>query len=163
MVAEGHVLDELFMQVNHLHHLRAHMLLNGIGLYRGRPPILFFLRENGPCSQKQIADYLRINPATMTVMLGRMEKDGLIERRQDTVDARVTKVNVTEKGLESCKAAEKCMDKLRSELYKDFSDEEREALERTFAKMRANLTEAILKDGGDVPDLDHPPVFKKRK
>ena len=133
-------LDEMFMQVVHLHHHRAHNLLNDIGLYRGRPHILFYLQDHRDCSQKQLADHMRLKPATVTVVLGRMEKDELIERRQDEVDARVSRVNITQKGLDLCQKATEQFALLREGMYKDFSQEEIELLLSFYGRMRANLT-----------------------
>ena len=51
--------------------------------------MLFALYKKDGQSQKDLAKQLNINPATITVMLTRMEKAGLLERRKDPDDQRV--------------------------------------------------------------------------
>lgn len=73
----------IFLEILRLHHYRTHVLLDEIGVYPGQPPLLFIINKEGGQSQKELADRLKIKPATITVMLKRMEKANLVERKQD--------------------------------------------------------------------------------
>jgi DNA-binding MarR family transcriptional regulator len=46
----------------------------------------------------QVARLLHVHPATVTGVLGRLEKQGLIHRRADPTDRRRTRLGITEKG-----------------------------------------------------------------
>jgi DNA-binding MarR family transcriptional regulator len=48
--------------------------------------------------QSQLAASMEVEPPTATKMLQRMERAGLIERRTDPTDARVSRVYLTERG-----------------------------------------------------------------
>jgi len=48
----------------------------------------------------ELAQRLNIRPSSLTDALNRMEHHGLIERRRDEEDSRVTRVHVTEKGMQ---------------------------------------------------------------
>ena len=56
-------------------------------------------RENG-LSQQELADRLILSKPTISLTLQKMEYLGLIERRADEEDARVTHVYLTDKGFE---------------------------------------------------------------
>ena len=89
----------LFAELGRLHFLRTHSFLEKTGVYPGQPPLLFALyKENGQ-SQKDLAKKMRIKPATMTVMIKRMEKTNFIERNQDDNDQRISRIYITEKGI----------------------------------------------------------------
>ena len=61
----------------------------------GMGHILFALFENDDCNVKEIVARTRLSFPTITVLLGRMEKDGLIERRRDREDGRAVRVRLT--------------------------------------------------------------------
>jgi len=52
-------------------------------------------------TQSQLAEKQRITPATLTPMLQRMEKAGLVERYADADDQRVTRVRLTKPGMKA--------------------------------------------------------------
>lgn len=53
--------------------------------------------KEGLC-QRELADLLHIEKATATVMLQKMQRNGLIDRRQDAEDQRVTRIYLTAYG-----------------------------------------------------------------
>lgn len=132
-------LYSVFSQVIRLHHRRSHAFLEKMGIYPGQPPLLFsLLRKNGQ-SQKELAERLHVQAATVTVMLGRMEKTGLIERRQDENDQRVSRVYLTERGKMFCEELRETMKSFNRECFKNFTDEEQILLRRFFMQIRDNL------------------------
>ena len=56
-------------------------------------------RENG-LSQQDLATRLVLSKPTISLTLQKMEYEGLIKREADEIDARVTRVYLTEKGFE---------------------------------------------------------------
>ena len=129
----------IFGQVVRFHHVRMQKTLDKVGLYPGQPPMLFTLYHKDGQNQKELAKKLHIKPATATVMLGRMEKSGLIERRQDSNDQRVSRVYITDKGRETCKQSAEIMKQIYGEMFSNFSEEERIIMRRLFIQMRDNL------------------------
>lgn len=129
----------VFLEILRLHHYRTHVLLDGIGIYPGQPPMLFILNKKDGQSQKELADRLKLSAATIAVMLKRMEKAKLVIRRQDTEDQRISRVYITEEGREKCKKAKEVMMKLDEECFGEFTLEEKIILRRLFMQMRDNL------------------------
>lgn len=68
------------------------------GLSSGQPKVLEFLLENEGSDQKTIAANCEIEQATVGTILNKMEKDGLIERRQAVGNRRSLFVYMTSKG-----------------------------------------------------------------
>lgn len=72
--------------------------LSTAGVHHGQGRVLAALARNGELSQIEIAEGLHLERATVTVMVLRMEKSGLIERTRDKQDHRVMKVRLTAAG-----------------------------------------------------------------
>src|SRR5258708_20952063 len=88
----------LLIQVMKAHRRQAESQLNALGVHLGQEMLLFQLwDEDGP-TQSEIADWICVEAPTVTKMLQRMEVTGLVERRQDSQDARVSRVYLTPKG-----------------------------------------------------------------
>lgn len=132
-------LNSLFFQVIKLHRIRASALFGEIGLSRGQPPILELLWKKDGCNQREIAEILHIKPATVTDILQRMEKAGLLERRADPSDSRMSRVYLTQKGKRSIIEVEKALNTLENECFRGFTLEEKILLRRFFIQMRDNL------------------------
>lgn len=132
-----------FLRASRMHYIRTHSLLSEIGVYHGQPPLLCALEKNDGLSQREIADILKIAPPTITVMLKRMEKAGLISRKQDFKDQRVSRVYLTQDGRDKCKKSKEAMSILAEECFEGFSSEEKEELKRFLEKMGNNLKEKV--------------------
>jgi len=133
-------------QVRGLHHCRTHKLLDKLGVYPGQPPLLFALHKQDGQSQKELSEKLSIQPATITMMVRRMTKAGLLERRQDTKDQRISRVYLTEQGKDVRKKVAAAVDEIEKECFKDFTEQEEELLGRLLFKMKQNLIEACEKN-----------------
>jgi len=133
-------LDFLLAQVCRLHHTRARALLEGIGLYRGQPPLLFALWEKEGRTHSELADILSVQPSTITKMLKRMERAGFVERRQDLDDQRVSRVYLTDAGRVIQNEVQQVFLALEEETFDGFTLEERALLRRLLARIRDNLT-----------------------
>ncbi len=132
-------MDILLANICHLHYIRAHQLLEAIGLYRGQPPVLRALWGQEGLSQTALAARLRISPATITKMLQRMEKAGFIQRKPDAEDQRITRVFLTEAGRAIQTEVETVWETMEAETYAGFALEERGLLRRFLLQMRENL------------------------
>jgi MarR family transcriptional regulator, organic hydroperoxide resistance regulator len=135
-------IDFLLAQVCHLHHARAQQLFEGLGLYRGQPPLLRQLWEQEGLSQNELAERMRNTPATVTRMLQRMEKAGFILRRTDEADQRVMRVYLTEAGRAVQAQVERQLAIIEAETFAGFSEEERALLRRCLLQIRGNLRRA---------------------
>ena len=135
-------LDFLLANICHLHHARAHQLLEALGLYRGQPPVLRALWEREGLTQTELAERMKITPATMTKMLQRMEKAGFIQRKVDAEDQRISRVYLTEAGNMVQKDVEAVFRLTEEETFGNFTIEEQVLLRRFLLQMRENLLTA---------------------
>lgn len=132
-------LYSLLWQVIRQHFIRHHRLLSKIGLHKGQPPILAMLWNRDGLTQKEIAEELRLRPSTVTVILKRMEKAGLLKREPDHYDMRISRVYLTQKGKDLRKDVEEIMKTMEEECFAGFTFEEKILLRRFFIQIRDNL------------------------
>jgi DNA-binding MarR family transcriptional regulator len=69
-----------------------------LGLFPNQEIMLIQLAASDGLSQKTLAQTLKVNHATVAKTVGRMEKAGLVERRESDRDRRITLVYLTEAG-----------------------------------------------------------------
>jgi DNA-binding MarR family transcriptional regulator len=144
-------IDFLLAQICKLHHARAHTLLEGLGLYRGQPPMLHALWEQEGLTHSELAARLHVQPATITKMIQRMEKAGFVERRDDPKDQRVSRVYLSEAGYAIRAKVEQVWDQLGSETFARVTPAEQETLHRLFLIIRENLIQVH----NEAPRLGH--------
>lgn len=132
-----------FLNASRMHYIRTHILLSEVGVYHGQPPLLFTLEKHDGLSQREIADILNIAPSTITVMLKRMERSGIIFKKQDPKDQRISRVYLTEQGNSLCKETKKVTKALAKECFDGFTPEEKEDFKKLLTKMGNNLKEKL--------------------
>jgi MarR family transcriptional regulator, organic hydroperoxide resistance regulator len=69
-----------------------------LGLFPNQEIMLIQLAASDGLPQKTLAQTLKVNHATVTKTVGRMEKAGLVERRESDQDRRITLVYLTPAG-----------------------------------------------------------------
>ena len=77
------------------HRARLSALLAPHGLHAGQDLLLLAVWETPGLRQGALADRLDVEPPTITRMLQRLERGGMIERRTDPHDRRVMQVHPT--------------------------------------------------------------------
>jgi len=129
----------LLLHLGRAHHSLIRKQMHRLGLHRGQPPVLFALHKQDGMSNSDLAEFLEITPATLTNKVKRMEKAGLVIRRRDPADERVSRIYLTDKGRG-------LMDKLRqSVVQKDaamlegFSKSEKKRLKDDLLKVLKNI------------------------
>lgn len=68
------------------------------GILPGQYPVAVELLAHDGMSQRDLCEVVRIEQATMANTLKRMERDGLITRRQSAEDGRLATIHLTEHG-----------------------------------------------------------------
>ena len=139
---EPQTLDFLLAQVSRLHRHRAHGLLDGLGLYRGQPPVLFALWEQDGLTHGELAEKLEITPATVTRMIQRMEKTGFVQRKPDDSDQRISRVYLTEAGRAIRAKLQLVWDRMEVENFAGFNEDELTLLRTFLLRIRENLVHA---------------------
>lgn len=121
----------------------AEKMWSEIGLHVGQDMLLLQLWPEEGLTQSELAERLYIQPATVTKTLQRMEQTGLIERRGDPDDQRVSRVYLTEQGRALLQPYEEVRARLEQYFTKDLSLEEQLLLRRLLMQVHTNLREHI--------------------
>lgn len=87
-----------FMRVAHRQRQALHRGLARHDVHPAQASVLRMLATHRDLSQRDLADHLMLSRPTVTRVLQRMERNGLVERRADDADQRVTRVSLTEEG-----------------------------------------------------------------
>lgn len=94
-------------------------------------------------SQRELADELKIERATATVMLQKLEKAGFIERRPDPSDQRVTRIFITEKGEEANRHSDDECDEFIANCFAGMDSESGDKLAECLELIENNLFEFL--------------------
>ncbi len=132
----------LLSQVCKLRRSRGSTRLEEIGLYRGQHFVLAALWEQDGLTHSELADQLYVRPATITNALKRMETAGLVERRRDDRDQRVSHAYLTDAGRRIRSDVERVWAALDEKAFGDLSPEE--ALQ--FRRLLFRIRESLLRD-----------------
>lgn len=89
--------------------------------------------------QKDIEEEYSIRPATATVLLKKMEKNGLIKREPVSYDARLKKITLTPAALTYREQVFHDIVELETDLTRGISEEELQIFYKVMEKMMENL------------------------
>jgi DNA-binding MarR family transcriptional regulator len=128
------------LQVHKAHRARAEAALNKLGLHAGQEMLLFRLWIEEGIPQSQLAASMGVEPPTATKMLQRMEHTGLIERRPDPEDARISRVYLTERGRALEQSVLEVWKQLEAQTVVGLSATEQALLHRLLMQVSANLS-----------------------
>jgi len=137
----------LLMQTCKLLRTRVHALLGEFGLYCGQPFVLRVLWQEEGVTHSELAEKLRVQPATMTNTLKRMEKAGFVERRHDAADQRVSRVYLTDAGRDIQDAVDGVWSELEERTFAGFSSDEVATFRQLLVHINDNLLPANLRQG----------------
>ena len=129
----------LLMAVQAMVHKELLSGLNDTPLSTGQPKVLDYLREHDGSNQRDIANGCHIEPPTLTSILKRMEKGGLIERRIQDNNRRTLYVYLTSEGKKYQRRVEEEFQKIEKELFEGLSTEEIHKLMDGFQHVYENL------------------------
>ena len=135
-------------QTMRLYFARNYQVMERLDVHPGQVPVLFEIHRKGGLYQKELCDSLCLRASTVTVMLQRMTKNGLVERRQDEADQRRTRIFLTEKGEAAIRDLRDATQKVEEECFEGFSMEEILLLKRFAMQIRDNLAKRM----NDMPE-----------
>ena len=121
--------------------IRDRKLLLNCGLHPGQPPIVGFVDKHPGCSQKDVATELDISAASAASSIKRLEKAGMIVRKQDETDTRKNLLFVTALGHECQQKAEQGFTGLNRAMLSGIEENELETYKKVCEKMFENLAD----------------------
>ena len=105
----------------------------------GQPKVIDYLRDNDGSVQKDIANACCIEPASLTVVLNLMERQGLIEKRMCNNNRKNLHIYLTDKGRELSDRIEEEFLEVEKIMTEDFTKKEKEMFLASLEKVRKNL------------------------
>ena len=96
--------------------------------HRERERVLSLLDETEGISQQKLALILGIRPQSLSELLGKLEKDGLLVREKNPEDRRETLVSLTPEGRERAASFEEERRRVGEAFLAPLTEEERETL-----------------------------------
>ncbi len=100
-----------------------------------RLPFLVVVVKNPGIAQKDIAKALNIEPPTVAITIKRMERDGLVTRKNDLYDRRILRVYPTEIAKEVYKEMKEKVSKLENEIFNHLNPDDVSCMEENFQKL----------------------------
>lgn len=91
-------------------------------------------------TQKEIADRVGIESATLVPLIDRMESDDLLVRKPDAKDRRVNRIYLTSKSDKLLESMLECAIKIRKFSTKDVSENDLQTTMETLRKISYNLS-----------------------
>ncbi len=81
-----------------------------------------------------------LEPSSMTGLLDRMERDGLLERTPDPMDRRASRICLTKSGIEAEKGSMEAVNVLLDKVFADISEKDIETTKSVLRKVLANCS-----------------------
>ena len=113
------------MRMQALFHRRLMKNLEPAELSTGQPKVLAFLKSHEGLSQKEIAQACLLEPGSVTVLLKRMEQQGIVERRQREGDKKSRCIFLTERGRSLADMSVESFFRTEELAFSGFTEEEK--------------------------------------
>ena len=137
------IIAEEIMHISRRLIQRGGQMMENMNIGVGQVPILKLLSDHETMTQRQIAEEIRVTPATICGTIKRMERTGLIRRASTEKDGRVTCISLTDEGRERAEQAMAMIEHSHRELLYGFSEEELRQMQNFVRRMGENLVRAI--------------------
>ena len=132
-----------FMRAAHTHRQLMARKMSARGI---SPAQMFCLREvahNPGISQRDLADRLNVSRPTLTVMLHKMQKAGLVERRADATDQRYTRIHLAADGVKVHDDMHAVIAEVVAEVVGPLTEPDRAELARLLGALSDNMRVAL--------------------
>lgn len=162
-MSENH--RKLVMKLGRLHlleRMHRHRTLSDYPIYPGQHPILVYIAEHEPCSQRELADGLCISPPSVATSLKRMERTGLVTRESDASDQRYNRISLTPKGWEIMKEVKGHFDETDRLMFQGFSEKQLQDFEKMLSLCIQNLTDKDAAERSTLSLLQETKMMQKR-
>lgn len=133
------VLSFMLGPLSTLYRQNIDKIVQPYGISAAQAPLLMMLStKDGQC-QKDLARKLNIKASSLTTMVGRMERVGVIERHRNEADARSFHVFLTRKGRRAAKKLRAVIRFLNERNLAGFREEEKILFLRFMKQMSGNM------------------------
>ena len=130
----------LLVQVCRAQRNLAAAALDTLRMHVGQENLVYRLAAEEGVSQAQLAGALCLDASTVTKMLLRLERDGVVERRADAADARIQRVHLTPHGRTLVGPVLSVWRQLEERMTQGMSEAEILLLRRLLLQIQRNLS-----------------------
>lgn len=130
----------LFTDMVRAHTAYMDRQLASLQLSNGQGGVISVLGRNGPMTQNELARFRQVTPATISIMLDRMERDGLVTRDSVSGGGRANLVQLTEEGQRVFRLLDAFMEGEPRVVFEGLDQQEKNAAANLFRKLTDNVT-----------------------
>lgn len=107
---------------------RCNQALRPLGLNVRTFSLLWLTTEPVPATQRELSDFLDLDPSQVVALIDDLEAQGLVERRANPADRRARQTVATEKGRRLCGTAQAAVDRATEEVFAGLTEGEQAQL-----------------------------------
>lgn len=132
------------IRVMRRHHACAERRIGDLGIHHGQLRMLRHLARRGEesFSQRDLAESMGISPAAVTATLGRLEKEGYVQRSATDGDNRKNEIRITDEGRAKLRESHAVFESVDRDMFAGFSEEEMTVLSELLVRIDQNLDAA---------------------
>jgi len=109
------------------------------GIYPGQAVCLWFINQNPGISQRDLAEKMHVAPPTVTLMLQKLEKAGLVIRKEDERDQRLSHTYLTNAGVDTLNVLNSILAEIINTSLENLSHDEQRNLIRLLDIINSNI------------------------
>ncbi|MGM9606825.1 MAG: MarR family winged helix-turn-helix transcriptional regulator [Oscillospiraceae bacterium] len=122
--------------------------------------VLFFLREHGPMTQREILEEMGVRASSLSELLSKLEAKGYVKKEKSETDKRNYNVSITDEGIQALEEMHVKHQAAMSDLLSDLSPEERRQLAALLEKLHTAWSQ---RPDAPPPHHGHGPKCAHRK
>lgn len=134
----------LFTDMVRAHTAYMDRQLAALRLSNGQGGVISVLGRNGPLTQNELARFRQVTPATISIMLDRMERDGLVVRGSVSGGGRANLVQLTDEGQRMFHLLDEFMEGEPRVVFAGLDPTEKTEAADLFRKLTDNVTSVAL-------------------
>ena len=146
----GHI-GYLLRQAHSVHRIRMERALHDMDVTLPQFSVLTMLAAYPGTSSAELARLSLLTPQTMSVIVGNLERTGLISRRPHAQHGRVLTIDITESGLQLLARCKLAAQQAETALLKNVSPADEIAVRRWLAEVARNFDDTTP-DTNALPD-----------
>ena len=110
-----------------------------IGIYPAQHRLLMELARDNEISQKELSKRLHVSPATITISIKKLIKDGYVQKNSLRDDNRYNMITITDKGRSIIEKSVRVFDVAENKMLEGFTESELEIFYAMLIRMYNNL------------------------
>ncbi|MEM9776043.1 MAG: MarR family transcriptional regulator [Chloroflexota bacterium] len=138
-------IDAYLVRLGHAHRRLVENCLQAAdaGIHRGQAPLLFALHQEDGQSNAELTQWLNVSQPTTSNIVKRMQKSGMVVKKRDDSDERVTRVYLTEQGRLAAKVVQETIQQINQIMNAGLSADEIATCISIFKKIEANIERSL--------------------